>query len=158
MEDLVDEYYQWQGYIVRRNIKVGPLKHGGWAGELDIVAYDPKTEDLIHLEPSIDALSWARREEKFRKKFSVGRKHIFADVFPWLDRTTPLKQVAVLITSGENHRTLADADVLSIDEFMREVRQKVGTAGRMASNAIPEQFGLLRTVQMAECGYYRRLE
>jgi len=37
LEDLLCEYYEWQGYIVRRNIKVGRLGHGGWEGELDIV-------------------------------------------------------------------------------------------------------------------------
>src|SRR5437764_13234533 len=56
LEDLLCEYYDWQGYIVRRNVKVGRLSHGGWEGELDIVAYHPKTRDLVHLEPSIDAL------------------------------------------------------------------------------------------------------
>jgi hypothetical protein len=44
LEDLLCEYYQWQGYIVRRNIKVGRLDHGGWEGELDIVAYHPVTK------------------------------------------------------------------------------------------------------------------
>jgi len=38
LEDLLCEYYEWQGYIVRRNIKVGRLGHGGWEGELDLVA------------------------------------------------------------------------------------------------------------------------
>src|SRR5882672_2600591 len=55
LEDLLCEYYEWQGYIVRRNIKVGRLGHGGWEGELDIVAYHPKSNHLVHLEPSLDA-------------------------------------------------------------------------------------------------------
>ena len=37
LEDLLCEYYEWQGYVVRRNIKVGPLSHGGHEGELDII-------------------------------------------------------------------------------------------------------------------------
>jgi hypothetical protein len=41
LEDLIVEYYDWRGYLVKRNIRVGPLAHGGWEMELDIVAYIP---------------------------------------------------------------------------------------------------------------------
>jgi hypothetical protein len=80
LEDLLCEYYDWQGYIVRRNVKVGRLGHGGWEGELDIVAYHPKTCDLVHLEPSIDALPWTTRQPRFARKFKVGAKYIFTEV------------------------------------------------------------------------------
>lgn len=158
LEDLIWEYYDWRGYIVRRNIKVGRLDHGGWQGELDIVAYHPKTGELVHLEPSIDADAWSRREERFTKKFAAGREFILADVFPWLDDKTPLKQLAVLVTRSKDHSTLAGGDVISIDELVRQIRSEVAALGKMASNAIPEQYKLLRTIQMTECGYYRRLE
>lgn len=52
LETLIKQYYEWRGYIVRSNVKVGRLRHGGWAGELDIVAYHPVSEHLLHLEPS----------------------------------------------------------------------------------------------------------
>ena len=35
LEKLTRQYYEWKGYIVKGNIKVGRPKHGGWAGELD---------------------------------------------------------------------------------------------------------------------------
>lgn len=158
LEDLLCEFYDWQGYIVRRNVKVGRLKHGGWEGELDIVAYHPKRGELLHLEPSIDAHSWSRREERFRRKFRAGRKYIFKDVFPWLDQNTPLKQVAVLTSGGAGHARVAGGDVVSIDEAMKTIREKVTAEGRTASSAISEQYGLLRTIQLVECGYHRRLE
>ena len=158
LEDLICQYYEWQGYIVRRNVKVGRLAHGGWEGELDIVAYHPKSRNLIHLEPSIDGLSWPRREERFSKKFRAGKKYIFTDVFPWLNASTPLKQVAVLVSRGANHDTLAGGDVRTIDEITKEIRDKVASEGLMASAAVPEQFDLLRTIQLVESGYYRRLE
>jgi len=153
LEKLVRQFYEWRGYIVRSNIKVGKLSHGGWAGELDIVAYHPLTQHLIHLEPSIDAHSWAKREERFQKKFEFGKQYIHKDIFPWLDPSTPLEQVAVLITGSRP--TLAGGKVISIDQFMRDVRNEVLKAGIMAKNAIPEEFDLLRTVQMTTCGYYR---
>lgn len=123
LEKLVRQFYEWRGYIVRSNIKVGKLSHGGWAGELDIVAYHPLTQHLIHLEPSIDANSWAKREERFQKKFGFGKQYIHKDIFPWLDPSTPLEQVAVLITGSRP--TLAGGKVISIDQFMRDVRKVV---------------------------------
>ena len=38
LEDLLFEWHDWQGYVVKRNVNVGRIKHGGWAGELDMVA------------------------------------------------------------------------------------------------------------------------
>jgi hypothetical protein len=157
LEDLLCEYYEWQGYIVRRNVKVGRLNHGGWEGELDVVAYHPTTGDLLHLEPSIDALSWDKREAIFAKKFAVGRKYIFTDVFPWLDESLELSQIAVL-TSGASRKELAGGEVITIDELASEIRVRIKEEGKMSSRAIPEQFHLLRTIQLITSGYYRKPE
>lgn len=98
LEDLLVEYYDWCGYVVKRCIKVGRLPHGDWEMELDVLAHHPHTGHLIHLEPSLDARTWARREERFGKKFAAGRKYIFSDVFTWLDEQTPIDQVAMLVS------------------------------------------------------------
>ena len=71
LEMLIEQYYEWKGYIVRNNVKVGRLSHGGWAGELDIVAYNPVSNHLLHLEPSIDAHPWKTREKRFKKKLKL---------------------------------------------------------------------------------------
>jgi len=47
LEQFVAEYLSWKGYLVRQNIKVGPLGHGGWEMELDVVGYYPDTQDLV---------------------------------------------------------------------------------------------------------------
>jgi hypothetical protein len=39
LETLIAEYPDWQGFLVKRNTKVGRLGHGGWETELDIVGY-----------------------------------------------------------------------------------------------------------------------
>lgn len=155
LEKLTRQYYDWKGYLVKGNVKVGRLSHGGWAGELDIVAYHPQTEHLVHIEPSIDAHSWKRREERFEKKFRLGHDYIYKDVFPWLSPDTPLDQIAILITSTRNE--LCGATVISIDEFMKKLKEEIQEQGIMGKNAIPEEYDLLRTIQMAINGYHKIL-
>ncbi len=155
LEDLIVEYYDWKGYLIKRNIKVGRLAHGGWEMELDVVAYNPHSGHLIHLEPSIDADSWDRRQERFSKKFSAGKKHIFLSVFTWLDKGTRIDQVAVLVSHPKGRDRLAGGRIKSIDELVAEIRQTIKGRGVIARNAIPEQYPLLRTIQMLESGYHR---
>jgi hypothetical protein len=157
LESLIAEYFDWQGYIVRRNIKVGRLGHGGWEMELDIVGYDPTSNTVVHYEPSIDALNWGKREARYLKKFEAGRKYTFTEVFSWLPPETPLKQVAVFISRPREKNEIAGGILISIDELMSEIRAKVVERGPMCRNAIPEQYPLLRTLQMTHSGYYRAI-
>jgi hypothetical protein len=156
LEELIYQYYEWKGYVVRRNTKVGRLRHGGWECELDIVAFNHQDRHLIHLEPSIDAHSWSKREERFKKKFEAGRKYIFKEIFPWLSSDMEIEQIAILISKGT--RELIDGrKIITIDEFMKNVKADILKEGYMAQNAIPELYALLRTIQMTICGYYRIL-
>ena len=156
LETLIRQYYEWKGYIVRGNIKLGRLSHGGWAGELDIVAYHPQTKHLLHIEPSLDAHTWAKREERFKKKFKFGKQYICRDVFPWLDRKTPIEPIAIMNTSGTGK--VAGGRVVTVDEFMQEVKNEIRKQGKVVGNAIPEEYDLLRTIQMAICGYRRAVK
>ncbi len=157
LENFIAEYYDWKGYLVKRNVKVGRLSHGGWEMELDAVAYDPHSGHLVHLEPSVDAHSWEIREERFRKKFGAASKLIFKEVFTWLDPKTPIEHIAVLISHPKGRDFLAGAKIISIDEFMAKVRAEIVACGVAAKNAIPEQFPMLRTLQISHSGYYKAL-
>lgn len=153
LEKLTRQYYDWKGYLVKGNVKVERLARGGWGGELDIVAYHPQTKHLVHIEPSIDAHSWTKREERFEKKFRFGREYIYKDVFPWLSKDTPLEQIAILITSSR--KKLCGGKVISIDEFVKQIKVEISALGAMAKNAIPEEYDLLRTIQLMTSGYYK---
>lgn len=155
LEDFIAEYYDWKGYLVKRNVKVGRLSHGGWEMELDVVAYHPHSGHLVHVEPSVDAHSWETREQRFMKKFGSGEKYIFKEVFTWLAPSTPVDRVAILVSHPKGRDFLAGAKIISIDEFMSEVRVAVTSWGIAARNAIPEQYPLLRTLQLSHNGYYR---
>jgi hypothetical protein len=155
LETLIAEYLDWQGFLVMRNKKVGRLKHGGWEMELDIVGYHPKSGDLVHYEPSIDAIGWAKREARYKKKFEAGHKYIFTEIFTWLDSSTKIKQFAVFVDHPRNRHEIAGGTILSIDELMSEIRTKVVEWGLMSKRAISEQYPLLRTLQLSHVGYYR---
>ncbi|HYH86159.1 MAG TPA: hypothetical protein VEX60_11945 [Pyrinomonadaceae bacterium] len=157
LESLLDEYLDWQGHIVRRNIKVGRLSHGGWEMELDIVGYHPTSNTIVHYEPSIDALSWEKREARYLKKFQAGKKYIYTEVFSWLPPITPLKQIAVFISRPRERNKIAGGTLISIDELMSEIRAKVIERGPMCRNAISERYPLLRTLQMTHSGYFKAI-
>ena len=157
LENLISEYYDWSGYLIKRNIKVGRLPHGGWEMELDIVAYNPHSNHLIHLEPSLDSNSWEIREKRFSKKFSLGVKYVFTEVFTWLDPKTPIEKIAVLVSHPKGRDTLASGKIISIDELILEIKQNIKDRSTVAKNAIPEQYPLLRTIQLTESGYYKSL-
>lgn len=157
LESLIAEYLDWQGFLVKRNIKVGKLGHGGWEMELDIIGYNPQSKALVHYEPSIDALAWEKRESRYKKKFEAARKYVFKEIFSWLPATTPIQHIAVFISHPRGRDTIAGGIIISIDELMVEIRAKVVACGIMAKNAVPEQYPLLRTLQLSHVGYYRAL-
>lgn len=153
LETLIAEFLDWQGYLVRRNTKVGPLAHGGFAMELDVVGYNPHTNHLVHYEPSIDGHSWAKREERFAVKFERARQYILPELFSWLPKNTPIDQVAICVTHPADRETVGGARLQSLDEFVGEVRAAVMQVGTANQAAISETYPLLRTLQLTHSGY-----
>jgi len=156
LERLIAQYYEWQGYVVRVNTLVGRRPRGGYECELDICAFHPESNHLVHIEPSLDAFRWDKRELRFQKKFQAGTNYIKCTVFPWLRESPyPVEQIAILIASSQNHTTIGGGRIVNLDQFISEVRVKIAATGIMARSAIPERFDLLRTIQLLVCGYYR---
>jgi len=76
LETLIAEWLEYRGMFVRTNVLVGRRAKGGYEAELDVVALDVERKRIVHYEPSMDALSWDKREARYRKKFDAGKKHI----------------------------------------------------------------------------------
>lgn len=148
LEQLISEWLEYKGYFVRRNIKVGKLAHGGFEGELDIVAYHPLNNHLFHIEPSIDANTWVKREERFRKKFDAGKKYIINDILPWLPHNKTFEQWAVLWGSDKNYKEIGGGKVVPMWDMVRIIAKDINAAGKFEGNAISEIFPLLRTMQI----------
>lgn len=146
LEQLVGEWYDYQGYFVRRNTLVGPRKNGGYECELDVVAFHPNTRHTVHIEPSMDANSWSERERRYKKKFAAGRRYI-SSMIPGFENSMTIEQVALFgLPKSRARDELAGGKVRVISELLadivKELRQR-----RVANEVVPEQYPLLRTVQ-----------
>jgi len=148
LEKLVAEWYEYRGYFVRRNIQVGPRASGGYECELDVVAFHPAQQHLVHIEPSMDAHSWAKREQRYGKKFQAGRQHI-PTLFEGIALPQKIDQIALLgFASNANVKMLAGGRVMTTSELFAEIVSEIGNK-KISKAAVPEQFPLLRTIQFA---------
>ncbi len=149
LEEVVAEWLEYQGYLVKRNERVGPNPNGngGHEGELDVVAFNPKTGDLLHVEPSTDSWSWHIREEKFRRKFASGGKYV-KSLFDGLTLPGEIHQRAVFAYgSDRNHKTIGGGEVQMAEDLLVEI---LGHLKRMqfSSRAVPERYPILRVLHM----------
>ena len=141
----MSEWYEYRGYFIRRNVRVAKRAAGGWEGELDVVALHPETKHLVHVETSMDALSWAKRERKFIQKFKRGREHI-PSLFTGVSVPKDVEQIVLLGYGGKGGRTmLAGARIILVAELLAEILHGLRSKN-MHSEAVPEQFPLLRTL------------
>ena len=147
LEELVAEWLEYTGYIVKRNERVGRRAAGGHEGELDVVAFNPTTNHLLHVETSTDADSWAGREKRFSKKFASGNKHIKA-LYDGLTLPDEIEKKAIFaFGSDKNHKTVGGGKVVLAEDFILDIiRALKGTS--FLSRAVPEKYPILRVLQM----------
>jgi hypothetical protein len=148
LEQLVAEWYEFQGYFIRRNANVGKRPNGGYECELDVVAFHPGKQHLVHIEPSIGSGTWADREASFEAKFRAGKKYIPA-LFAGFPDLPEIEQMAIMVHAGkQGHPTVGGARLVLIEEFMREIRDDLAKRP-IRRNIVPEQFQILRALQLA---------
>ena len=146
LEQLVAEWYAYRGFFVRTNIKFGKRLAGGYEGEIDVAAFDPKGKMLIHIEASTDADSWEERKRRFGKKFRDAKKH-YGEIFDF--QYDSIEQQAIV---GFPRRTLNKVDfgsgikVILVPEFVQEITEVISSFNPMQS-AVPEGYPLLRAIQ-----------
>jgi hypothetical protein len=155
LEQLVGEWYEYNGYFVRRNVLVGKRLKGGYECELDVVAFNPRIQHLVHIEPSLDAASWAKRAVRYSKKFEAGRRYI-PEMFSGVALPSEIEQIALLVFASDvNITMLGGGRVALASDFYAEI-VKCLRGKRVYAQAVPEQFPLLRTIQYC-CEYEVKL-
>ncbi len=148
LEQLVAEWYAYRDFFVRTNVKFGRRAAGGWEGEIDVAAFDPKTKHLIHIETSTDADSWPERKKRFIRKFSNAKRH-YKEIFDF--QFDSIENRAIV---GFSQRTINQVDfgssikVILVPEFVQEITQFLSNLSPTKS-AVPEGYPLLRAIQFA---------
>lgn len=149
LEELVAEWLEYNGYFVRRNVLVGRRPNGGYECELDVVAFHPTQRRLVHVEPSLDAHAWDKREHQFAKKFAAGKAHI-QGMFEGLGLPEAIDQIALLVFANASGRpNLGGGRTLHVSSLYREILTEI-RGRRVESRAVPEQFPLIRTLQQCQ--------
>jgi len=145
LEQIVAEWYEYQGYFIRRNVKVGRRSQGGYEGELDIVAFRPDPPHLVHIETSLDAHAWERREQRFMKKFELGRRFI-PSLFAGLQLPSEIESIAILLFAAKvgGRDTIGGGRLVLVPELLEEILTALAPL-RIDSNMVDEQKPLLRT-------------
>lgn len=147
LEELVAEWYEFQGYFVRRNVLVGKRDKGGYECELDVVAFQPGRQHLVHVEPSMDALPWANRDERYGRKFEAGKKYI-PELFDGMELPDEIEQIALLGYGSKKNRTkVGGGKIVLVPELLAEILARLRDT-TMATNAVPEDKPILRTLQL----------
>lgn len=146
LEQLAAEWYEYRGYFVRRHVLVGPKAGGGHEAELTVVAVHLEKGEVVQVEPSMDAHSWEKREQRYKARFDAGRQFIPGLVGNAGD-SCALTQIALIgLGSSTNHPTLGGADVLSLSDFLVEILGQL-RGGSTGSVPVPQQYPILRTLQ-----------
>lgn len=146
LQQLASEWYEYQGYFVRRDLWVGLERDGSYETELDIVAFHPLKHHLVQIEPSLDLLEWKAREQHFRAKFEAGRKSLHR-LFG-LEPRPSLEQIALIALTDETpRRTVAGGKIVYLHELLAQIVERFSTI-ELATYLVPEQWPLLRTLQL----------
>lgn len=147
LEDLTAQWLEFNGYFVRTSVLVGKRDKGGFEGELDVIGFHPATRHLIHVECSLDADTWDKRQERFTKKFERGRQYI-KPLFHGLEVDSIVDQVALLQFGGGDRSELGGGRIIWVRDFVNEML-KILTHRSPDKQAVPSTLPLLRTLQLA---------
>ena len=148
LESLVSEWYEYSGYFVRSNARTRKRQGGGWDVELDVLAYSPSDQRLIHIETSSDANSWQERKDRFLKKKFILSRQEYEELIG--SGVTSIEKIAI-VGWGSTKSDLnwgEDIRVLLIPDLLREITTKFKETSPL-KQAVPESFPLLRAMQMA---------
>lgn len=145
LESLAAEWYQYQGYWVHRNIR--PRQHGvnHSRRELDVIALHPGRKHLVHLELSSGFFEEGELP-RYAGKFAA-LHDVVPTLFPGVAGPFSLEQLAIWEVAPSGRVTDHGFTILSLPQFLVPIRARL-TASDYMTNAVPEQFPILRTIQM----------
>jgi len=109
LEQFAAEWFEYTGFLVRTNVRARKRPADGWDMELDVLAYQPSGNSLLHVETSGDADSWAERKLRFLdKKFALSKSE-YEEILQ-----TPISNISQLAIGGWAKSPKDDLDTLSM--------------------------------------------
>lgn len=148
LEQLAAEWYEYSGYFVRTNVRARKRVKGGWDAELDVLAYLPRTQSLLHVETSGDADSWPQRKNRFLTKKFVFSNADYEELLGC--DISSLQRIAIVgwVNSAKSDLNWGnDIQVFFIPDFLREIASALRMRDPMRE-AVPESYPILRSMQM----------
>lgn len=148
LESLVAEWYEFSGYFVRSNSRTRKRLKGGWDVELDVLAFSPSDQRLVHIETSGDANSWQKRKDRFlKKKFILSRKEYELLIG---SNINTIEKIAIVgwSTTKSNLNWGNNIKVVLIPQLLEEITTKLKEISPI-KQVVPESLPLLRAMQMA---------
>ena len=147
-EQVGAEWYAFNGHFVQTNVKFGKRKAGGYEGEMDVVAFHPRTKVMTHVETSTDADSWEERRRRFAKKFRNAGKY-YSDLFQFdYQRVEKVAIVGWGRTVPTGVAFNEAAVIKTVPEFIFEITEILRQRDP-AKQAVPKHWPLLRAIQMS---------
>jgi len=140
-EELAAEWYEFQGYCVRKNVTYGKGRSGGIGIEMDLIACRLGS-DPVHLESTVT--SGPTAIEKLKKHFTEA-KEAYREVL----NVAPckVKQKAIVFSAKDRSKLEDDGvEVMSKDEFMKTIVEAMEKKN-LSTDSVPHSLPLLRVVQ-----------
>lgn len=145
LEQLVSEWYTYQGCFTRTNMRFGKMAKGGYKGEIDVIAFHPKTRVLTHVEVSTDAISWAQRKIVMNRKFKDANEH-FKELFNF--EVKEIKRLVVLeFTLPKKPIDFGNGiELITIPQLIQDITADLVKRDPL-KDMVPEEQPLLRALQ-----------
>ncbi len=154
LEQLVTEWYEYQGYFVRRGLWVGLESDGSYECVLDVVAFHPLRHHVVQIEPSLDLLSFDEKERHFQPKFDAGRRYLHR-MFG-VEPHSHIDQIALIVADEKlPHHVIGGGRIVLQANFLADILQHLSGVDS-ATAPVPEKWPLIRTLQLVS-DYRERL-
>ena len=145
-EQLISEWYEIQGYFLRRNV-VGKKQRDGWEGELDVVAFHPVKQHIVHIEAAINASSLTALRSRLQKQFTAGQKYL-SKLYEGIEPLPHMEQIFLSYRAWDNLELPEGVKILTIGELLMQIRDYLKPRG-IRDYVVPQTFPLLRVLHYA---------
>lgn len=147
LENLAAEWYEYNGYFVRQNVKFGKRKAGGWKGEMDVIAYNANNKTFLHIETSTDSDARAKRERRFRRKF-IDASQYYKEIFHFNGKAKQIAIISFRMSMPKDLNFGNGIEIKTIPQFMREIVTNLSIKDPR-KDVISENYPLLRAIQFS---------